>query len=274
MFDRADIAPWVPGNELPDPDGFVNVQDLSLIQNIILTGVFPSGVEVGDCGPAALPKSNGAADAIVTLYINSEGITAFLNSTVGIRGAQIEFNNIVDDPASLVISTELGQGYYQRVEDILRTLLYDRLGTKYIEPGYHMMADMPFVISNPEEITLRDLILVDVNKRKLGHIDVEIIHGTPTLPLDYVLWQNYPNPFNPSTSVQFQVPKTSDVTVTIYDMLGQEVRTLFSGEVMRGTYSVQWDGRNDAGVQMSSGSYVYRMISGDFVQSKKMVLVK
>jgi hypothetical protein len=180
----------------------------------------------------------------------------------------------VDDPASLVISTELGQGYYQRVEDILRTLLYDRLGTKYIEPGYHMMADMPFVISNPEEITLRDLILVDVNKRKLGHIDVEIIHGTPTLPLDYVLWQNYPNPFNPSTSVQFQVPKTSDVTVTIYDMLGQEVRTLFSGEVMRGTYSVQWDGRNDAGVQMSSGSYVYRMISGDFVQSKKMVLVK
>lgn len=273
MFTRADIAPWVPGNELPDPDGFVNVQDLSLIQNIILTGVYPNGTEIGDCGPG-LPKSNGSADATVTFYINNEGITAFLNTNVGIRGAQVEFNNVQNDPSGMVISTDLGQGYYNLIDQMLKTVMYDRLGSKYIDVGEHIMADMPFVISNPEDITLRNIILVDINKRKLGHIDVEIIHGTPTLPLDYVLWQNYPNPFNPSTAVQFQVPKTSDVTIKIYDMLGQEVRTLFTGEVMRGTYSVQWDGLNESGMRMSSGSYIYRMISGDFVQSKKMVLVK
>lgn len=272
-FTRADIAPWVPGNALPDPDGEVNVQDLSLIQNIILTGMYPNGDEIGDCGPG-LPKSNGSADATVTLYINNEGITAMLNTTVGIRGAQLEFNNVINDPASMVISTDLGQGHYNLLDQLLKTVMYDRLGTKYIDVGEHIMADMPFVISNPEDITLRNVILIDINKRKLGHIEVEIVHGVPTLPLDYVLWQNYPNPFNPSTSVQFQVPKTSDVTVTIYDMLGQQVKTLFAGEVMRGTYTAQWDGRNDAGVQMSSGSYVYRMNAGDFVQSKKMMLVK
>lgn len=136
------------------------------------------------------------------------------------------------------------------------------------------MADMPFVISNPEEITLRNLILIDTDRNKLGYIEVELIYGTTPLPLDYILFQNYPNPFNPNTSVKFQVPKTSDVTVKIYDMLGQEVRTLFASEVMRGTYSVEWDGLNDAGMRMSSGSYIYRMIAGDFVQSKKMILLK
>jgi hypothetical protein len=93
-------------------------------------------------------------------------------------------------------------------------------------------------------------------------------------PSDYALFQNYPNPFNPSTSVKFQVPQTSNVTVVIYNMLGQEVRTLFAEEVVRGTYTANWNGLNNAGDQMSSGSYIYKMIAGDFVQSKKMVLLK
>ncbi|RKY95843.1 MAG: T9SS C-terminal target domain-containing protein, partial [Ignavibacteriae bacterium] len=93
-------------------------------------------------------------------------------------------------------------------------------------------------------------------------------------PSDFALFQNYPNPFNPSTLVRFQVPQTSSVTVKIYDMLGQEVRTLFAGEVVTGTYTANWNGLNDAGVQMSSGSYIYKMVAGDFVQTMKMVLLK
>jgi hypothetical protein len=93
-------------------------------------------------------------------------------------------------------------------------------------------------------------------------------------PSDFALLQNYPNPFNPNTKIQFQVPRTSSVTVKIYDMLGQEVSTLFAGEVVSGTYTANWNGLNDAGVQMSSGSYIYKMVAGDFVQSKKMQLLK
>jgi hypothetical protein len=273
-FARADIAPWVPGNELPDADGFVNVQDLSVIQNTILSGFFPNGDPVGPCGPG-LPKFNGDADATVNIYINSEGISAYLDSKIGIRGAQIEFQNVVDPAENLVINTPLGQGYSMRVDDLLRTLMYDRLAQKYIEEGVNQfMADMPFVISNYQDITLEKLILVDINQRKVMNIEVNLIYSTTPLPYDYVLWQNYPNPFNPSTSVKFQVPKTSAVTITVYDMLGQEVRTLFAGEVLRGNYTVTWDGMNNSGVKMSSGSYVYRMTAGEFVQSKKMVLVK
>ncbi len=273
-FVRADIAPWVPGNATPNPDGFVNVQDLSLIQNIILTGFYPDGTPVAPCSYATLPKIEGDADAELNVYINNEGISVYLDSKVGIRGAQMEFNNVVDNTNNLVINTELGQGYYLQVGEILRTLMYDRLAVKYIEPGVHFMADMPFSISNYEDITLDKLVLVDIDKQRVMKIQVNIIYQAPPLPLDYILFQNYPNPFNPSTAVKFQVPKTSDVTVKIYDMLGQEVRTLFAGEVLRGTYTVNWDGLNDAGEQMSSGSYIYRMIAGEFMQAKKMVFVK
>jgi hypothetical protein len=273
-FTRADIAPW-PGTLEPQPDGFVNVQDLSVIQNIILTGFFPNGHPVGPCGYVALPKSNGDEDAIVTIFINGEGISAYLDSRVGIRGAQIEFSSVASNPENMVINTPLGDGYYLRSDELLRTLMYDRQGQKYIGAGIdNFMADMPFNLKNPQDVSIAKLILVDMNRQKVGNIAIEVIYGTTPLPLDYILFQNYPNPFNPSTSVKFQVPKTSDVTVAVYDMLGQEVRTLFAGEVMRGTYTVNWDGINKEGAKVASGTYIYRMTAGEFVQSKKMVLIK
>lgn len=93
-------------------------------------------------------------------------------------------------------------------------------------------------------------------------------------PSNFELFQNYPNPFNPTTTIQFQVPQTSDVSIKIFDMLGQEVRSLFSEQVQPGKYSVTWDGMNNSGAKMSSGSYVYRMTAGNFVQSKEMILLK
>lgn len=274
-FTRADIAPWQPGTPDPTPDGFVNVQDLSLIQNIILTGVYPDGTTLNQCSFAAMPKVNGDADAKLILYINTEGISALLDSKVDIRGAQIEFGNLSSDPKNLVINTDLGQGFYLKVGDLLRTLMYDRLGNKYIESGQHLLADMPFYITNPKDITIEKVILVDMNRNKIENIEVEINYQSePPLPYDYVLFQNYPNPFNPTTTVKFEVPQTSNVTVTVYNMLGQAVRTLFAGQVQRGIHSVQWDGMNDSGVKMSSGTYIYRMKAGEFVQSKKMILLK
>jgi hypothetical protein len=93
-------------------------------------------------------------------------------------------------------------------------------------------------------------------------------------PSEYALSQNYPNPFNPSTTIMYQVPKAGNVSIIIYDMLGQEVRILMNNEVAAGAYQVQWDGLNDSGVSMSSGTYIYRMTAGDFVESKEMILVK
>jgi len=153
--------------------------------------------------------------------------------------------------------------------------MYDRAGQKYIDAGVNnFMADMPFVLQNPNDVTVGKIVLVDINAKKVGNIQVQTIYGSTALPLDYVLFQNYPNPFNPSTAIKFQVPKTSDVKIAVYDMLGQEVRTLVAGEVLRGTYTVDWDGFNNYGAKVASGTYIYRMTAGEFIQSKKMVLIK
>jgi len=93
-------------------------------------------------------------------------------------------------------------------------------------------------------------------------------------PSNFELFQNYPNPFNPTTTIKFQVPEAGNVSIVIYDMLGQVVKELFVDNVQAGNYSVDWNGVNNAGLKMSSGSYIYRMIAGNFVETKEMILLK
>ncbi|HSW54523.1 MAG TPA: choice-of-anchor D domain-containing protein, partial [Ignavibacteriaceae bacterium] len=269
---RADIAPWLPGRPLPEPDGIVNVQELSLIQNIILTGMFPDGTPVGPCTFEMIPKLNDDEEAIVTFYINRDGISAYLDSKVGIRAAQIEFDNISNETGSIVISTDLGQGYYYYVNtsEILRTLLYDPLGRKHLEPGEHLMADIPFALKNPEKVTIENIILVDVNRQKLTKIQVEIVLGSSTAPVDYMLYQNYPNPFNPITVIEFSLPEdVSNAKLSIYNALGEKVAELVNTALSAGRYQYQWNASN-----VATGMYIYELRTDKFVSVKKMVLVK
>ena len=277
-FVRADIAPWTIGAPDPTPDGFVNVQDLAVIQNIILTGFYPSGVQVNNKPekqqPDYLAKSNGDEEARVILYLTNNGIAMHLDSKVAIRGAQLHFGQLPDNPGNVNMDSELGGGYYFHQVDLLRVLMYDQAGQKYIEAGRNYLGNIPFSIQRPQDITIDKLILVSLDKRKLTNIKVEIIYGEAPLPYDYELFQNYPNPFNPSTSVMFTVPKNGLVTIKVYDMLGQEVATLVNEVVDRGVYTVNWDGKNEQGAYVSSGNYIYRMVAGDFVKSRKMMLIK
>lgn len=86
---------------------------------------------------------------------------------------------------------------------------------------------------------------------------------------DYELSQNYPNPFNPSTNFTFSVPKSGEVSLKFYDMLGNEVATYVDGYLNAGSYSVEFDGSS-----LSSGVYFYKLQAGDFSATKKMVLSK
>jgi len=88
------------------------------------------------------------------------------------------------------------------------------------------------------------------------------------------LSKNYPNPFNPTTTIEYDVAVASEVSIVIYDMMGREVKTLVSDYSNPGSYSVVWNAKNDQGLEVSAGMYVYKMIAGDFVQVNKMLLVK
>lgn len=95
-----------------------------------------------------------------------------------------------------------------------------------------------------------------------------------TIVDEYKLSDNYPNPFNPSTTIGYDVKEAGDVSIIIYDMLGREVKTLVNEYMLPNSYNVIWNGINDQGLQAASGVYYYKMISNDFVDTKKMMFVK
>jgi fibronectin type 3 domain-containing protein len=106
-------------------------------------------------------------------------------------------------------------------------------------------------------------------KSIIGAGDLIYKKGSEALPEVYAISQNYPNPFNPTTSIKYQLPKNSFVTISIYDMLGREVANLVNEEQEAGYYEFSFDGS-----QLSSGTYIYKITAGDFTDSKKLLLVK
>ena len=96
-----------------------------------------------------------------------------------------------------------------------------------------------------------------------------------SLPQTFELHQNYPNPFNPSTTISFTMPAASPVSLNIYNMLGQKVKTLINDSVLSpGTHEIRWDGHDDEERQVSSGIYIYRICTSNEIKARKMVLIK
>lgn len=95
-----------------------------------------------------------------------------------------------------------------------------------------------------------------------------------SIPLEFKLNQNYPNPFNPITTVHYNLPKESHVSIMVYDVLGREVNRLINQKQLAGNHSIQWNGKDINGNPVSVGIYLYQIQAGDFIQTKKMVLIK
>ncbi len=145
-------------------------------------------------------------------------------------------------------------GLYNFTQNVHTVFLtFDQLALN-TGPGYHWI---PIDVSNPM-----------VEALKYFGAPAAVRTGE-TVPVEYALYQNYPNPFNPTTTVRFAVAKPGNVTIAVYNMLGQRVATLVNGYFQAGTYAATWDGTG-----MPSGVYFYKIEAGDFTAVKKMTLVR
>ncbi|MCC7159447.1 MAG: T9SS type A sorting domain-containing protein [Ignavibacteria bacterium] len=137
---------------------------------------------------------------------------------------------------------------------------YDPILNRFVEgAGYvRLRAEL---VSDPSQY-----VEVDFRASTLGAIGIQQIG---TIVNDFKLSQNYPNPFNPVTKISFSIPKSDYVSLRVYDMLGREVKALVSQDMGPGEYQVDFDAKG-----LSSGMYYYSLRSGEFVDVKKMVLVK
>jgi hypothetical protein len=125
-----------------------------------------------------------------------------------------------------------------------------------------------YVHATDEEYTVSDTGEFVLSREALGIDDDAVI------PEVFALHQNYPNPFNPVTTLRYDLPEQSLVNITIYDMLGRQVKTIINQTQEAGFKSVIWNATNNQGNPVSAGVYLYQIQAGEFVQTKKMVLLK
>ncbi|MCU0415057.1 MAG: T9SS type A sorting domain-containing protein, partial [Ignavibacteriaceae bacterium] len=112
------------------------------------------------------------------------------------------------------------------------------------------------------------------NKILLKYTQLSSIQDEAEKPTEFKLEQNYPNPFNPVTVISYKLPVNGDVTLKIYDLLGNEVATLVDENKPAGKYKIEFNVAQVSRPEMASGIYFYQLTSGEFIQTKKMVLIK
>lgn len=95
-----------------------------------------------------------------------------------------------------------------------------------------------------------------------------------SFPGSFLLQQNYPNPFNPTTTISYSLPEAAQVKLTVYNSLGQKVRTLVDARIVAGSHSAIWNGLNDESMEMASGIYIYRFEAGNHLKVQKMLLLR
>lgn len=160
-----------------------------------------------------------------------------------------------------------------RIEDgQIRALVYEQaegaLGA-YVAAGKSNMLTIHLPENYDGEVRLLKAELSDERGWTVVNARIE----SSLLPKSFGLEQNYPNPFNPATKINLALPKATAWTLTVFNMLGQQVRR-FGGQAEAGVLSVIWDGRDDKGSPVASGVYLYQAKAGEFAQTKKMMLLK
>ena len=169
-------------------------------------------------------------------------------------------------------------------EDKINFLVYDQ-GYNFIASDSGIIFEVGYIVKDSlSDSTKAHLVFTEAMAAdsSISILPFEFINGeislapsvgvkdiTENLPKIFELSQNYPNPFNPSTTIQYDLPKASFVTLKVYNILGQEVATLVNEKREAGRYGVEFDGS-----KLTSGVYFYRLVTGDFGSTKKFILIK
>jgi subtilisin family serine protease len=231
-------------------DGVINVLDIIGVVNAIL-------------GQGTAKIASGKESEAIFCVQNNRLISS---STGNIAGYQFKIGG---DIKNLDISSDYP------LEIITRRVAIDTLfvlawcqDKNYIPEG-----NCPILsFSENRELTFKDLIVADIYGRR-----VNARFGKPgelLVPDEFSLAQNFPNPFNSTTIIKYTIPKTADVHISIYNLIGQRVYQSELKNLQPGYYEFTWDGKDNSGHLISSGLYFYQLKAGTFIKTKKMMLVK
>ena len=268
----ADLSSGDPSTTVPDTTQ-LTANDILYILQYVTAGSWPtppaaniasaalqfSNASIGNNQllnlPIAVSNANGVQTLEVTLRYNSKELSYQ-------TFAHLKLNN-----GDMLDAQKVSDG-------VVRFVYVSRTPSK----GNILPGEIVLRLTNgtPQSGSITTTYSINGGKEQNGpsyNFGVTSVENT-VVPKEFSVSQNYPNPFNPSTIINYNLPKSSFVSIKIYDMLGREVKTLVTSEKPAGTYYVQWNGDNNNGEHVASGAYIYRVVAGSNVVVKKMLLLK
>ncbi len=231
---------------------------------------------------SASKKSLASADKNIFVEIPQGAVTKKVPVTLSAVSAQFDAAEEKIDPDLFVGKTyQIGPQALNLEKNAILTFKYDDTDLNEIEEedlGLYQKEGKEWIRvkafqdtkENCFKASISQLGVFSIMKNSVG-ADTELDN---LLPTTFALSQNYPNPFNPTTEIQYQVPEKNHVSIKVFNISGQLVKTLVNTAKDAGSFTVKWDGRDQAGFQLPSGVYMYEMKAGSFIQNKKMLLIK
>ncbi len=159
--------------------------------------------------------------------------------------------------------------FYERTKSVVENLASKGITNYFDEIRLTRSADHTWAMAQGHILSTLPL-----HWQKFEKSITSVNDGAENSPNHFTLLQNYPNPFNPETTIQYQVAKRSEVKLIIFSLLGQHVATLVDEVQSMGVHSIQWNGKDDTGKAVASGVYLYRLQTEQFVQVKKLALLR
>ena len=257
-------------------DGQINILDIVAIVNVIL-GREPAGT---------LAKSDWSRlvdhqdEFLVKEMVLNLPLPIQCDSPL--RGLQLQLcydTKLIDIGApKLTDRTKNMSLDFQKSEGSIDVLLFN-FDKDFIAAGSGPVITVPVVIKSQSfessMIKIENVILAGVNCQPVAATGIEDISvSINDLSMDYSLAQNYPNPFNAETEIQYYIPITAKVNLTIYNLLGEEIITLVDQKLQAGSHRVHWDGRDKKGFNLPTGIYLYRIQSENYTKTRKLALMK
>ena len=256
-------------------DGSINIIDVVRAVNIIIGNAVSKQI-AASTGPAVLHLSDlkSGDEGRLMLPIKSQfaGFVAGLELILKYDPAMIRIGDV--QPTARLD----GMTVEQSVSDgMIHIIIYSVDGRTFQSPSLNTLLNIPveFRGNGGGSISVEQAIIADPQAQG---VTLSITNGSVKVsktPTSFTLGLNAPNPFNPSTRISYDVPQTSRIRLTIYNLLGQEVVVLVDGVQAVGRYTVDWHGTNTQGHSVASGVYLYRLTSETgFTETRRMTLLK
>ena len=276
------VVDFILEEDFPTEDEFRNV-DVNMDEEINIADVIMM-VDIiygGNARTMSFDMNEIAYVDLIQDYKNSNlGIAIEYSGPV--RGIELELE--FDPEMVNILSTSLSKFQddvivtSKNIEDGKLKLVVANLNSGLIEADENMYLNLPLQFDGNDyqisTVSLKDIKIAGADGNIVRSFSRKESSDVKAIPVNFALQQNFPNPFNPSTEIRFDLPENDYITLTVYNMMGQKVKTLASGNMTPGFHSIIWNGTNDLGAKVATGMYFYSINTKNFQSIKKMLFLK